>query len=172
MVRRDADENRDAGATSARCVSPVGESPIPVSVGAPGSRVAASGEIPFVEADCRKPLRGEQPCGPQHEVKSAASSQQQSGSRAGHVAAKAMPAVLVPKRTASLGGVWGVARTEGEARNTRGPSSQPSSRQAIRISQKVKAGCAERESEGVVVVLTRVQQNVRRAKGPCFGWVG
>ena len=172
MVRRDADRNRVAGLMFARCASPVGESPIPVGVGAPGSRVAAAGEIPWVEADRRKPLRGEQPGGPQHEVKSAASSHSQSGSRAAHVTAKATPAALVPKRAAGPGGVRDVARTAGEVRNTRGPSSQPSSRRAGRISHKVKARRAERESEGVVVVPTRAQQNARRAKGPYFGWVG
>lgn len=172
MVRRDADEIRDAGVTSACCASPVGASPTPVGVGAPGSRVAAAGEIPFVEADLRKPLRGKQPRGPQHEVKPAASSHLQSGGRAAHVTAKATSTALVPKRVVGPGGVWGVARAEGEVRNTRGPSPWPSLRRAVRISQKAKPGRVERESEGVVVVLTQAEQNAWRAKGPYFGWVG
>lgn len=61
VVRRDADEIRDVGGESACCASPVGASPTPVSVGAPGSRVAAAGEIPSVEADRQEPLRGERP---------------------------------------------------------------------------------------------------------------
>jgi hypothetical protein len=169
MVRRDAGKDRDAGTALARCASLVGGSPTPVSVGAPGSRVATAGEIPSVEADRRKPLRGERPYGPQHQVKPAASSEEQSGSRADHVAAKATSGALVPKRAPGPGGVGGAARTERGARNTRGPSSQPSSRRAARISQRVKARRVERESEGIVVVPIRAQQNARGAKGPCFG---
>lgn len=148
LVRRDAGEDRDVGPESARCASPVGAIPTPVGVGAPGSRVAAAGEIPSVEAGRRKPLRGKRPYGPQREVKPAASTDEQPGSRAAHVTAKATSGALVPKRAPGPGGVRGAARTEGGARNTRGPSSQPSSRRASRISHRVKASRAERESEG------------------------
>jgi hypothetical protein len=184
VVRRDVDETRDVRDGSACCASLVGESPTPVSVGAPGSRVAASGEILGVEADRRKPLRGEQPylvasqahrasgVGPQHEVKPAASSEEQSGSRAAHLTAKAISGALVPKRASGPGGVRGAALTEREVRNTRGPSSRPPSRRAASISQRVKGCRAERESEGIVVVEIRAQQNARGAKGPCFGRVG
>ncbi len=172
MVRRDACDLRDVGSSWVCCVFPVGASPTPVSVGAPGSRVAAPGEILGVEADRREPLRGERPYGPQHEVKPAASSQEQSGSRAAHLTAKATPGALIPKRAPGPGGVGGGARTEGETRNTRGPSSQPSSRRATSISHRVIGRGAERESEGIVVVPIRAEQNVRGAKGPCFGQVG
>lgn len=172
MVRRDAYDFRAVGRSWACCAFPVGASPTPVSVGAPGSRVAASGEILGVEADRREPLRGERPYGPQHEVKPAASSEPQSGSRAAHVTAKTIPDALVPKRASGPGGVWGTARTEGKSRNTRGPSSQPSSRRATSISHRVKGRGAERESEGIVVVPIRAEQNARGAKGPCFGQVG
>jgi hypothetical protein len=184
MVRRDADEDRDVGPESARCASPVGESPTPVSVGAPGSRVVAAGEISCVKADRRKPLRGEQPylvssqahrlggVGPQHQVKPAASSESQSGSRAAHVTAKATLIVLVPKRAVGPGGVWGAALAEGGVWNTGEPSSLPLSRQAVSYKSKTKSSGAERESEGIVVVPIRVEQNTRGAKGPCFGRVG
>jgi len=59
-------------------------------------------------------------------VKPAASSELQPERRAGHVAAKATSRVSwsggVPTR--GLGGVWGVARVQGDERNTRGPTRQ------------------------------------------------
>jgi hypothetical protein len=172
MVRREADEVRDVGTESVRCVFPVGASPTPVSVGAPGSRVAVrSGETPAAEADRRKPLRGEQPYGPQ-QMKPAASSHKQPESRAAHVTAKAMAGALDPKRAPGLSGVWGVARTEGRARNARGPSSLPWSRRADSYKPRAKSSGAERESEGTIVVMIWAQQNARGAKGPCFGCVG
>lgn len=171
MVRRDAKKLGVVRVQFACCAFPVGESPIPVSVGAPGSRVAVSGRDPGAEADRREPFRGERPYGPQHEVKSAASSQKQFGSRAAHFTAKATPTALVPKRALGPGGVWGVARTEGKVRNTRDPSSQPLSRHAGSYKPKAKSSGAERESEGIVVVEIRAQQNARGAKGPYFGWV-
>jgi hypothetical protein len=185
-VRRDADEGRAVGSGAARCACPVGESPIPVGVGAPGSRVAVrSGEIPAAGADRQEPLRGEQPypavsrahrflcdVGPQQQVKPAASSEEQSGSRAAHVTAKATSGALVPKRTPGPSGVGGAALSEGEVRNTRGPSSEPWSRQADSYKPRAKSSGAERESEGIVVVEIRAQQNARGAKGPCFGRVG
>jgi hypothetical protein len=173
MVRREADQVRDVGLESVRCASPVGASPTPVGVGAPGSRVAVrSGETPAAEADRRKPLRGEQPYGPQQQMKPAASTDKQSESRAAHVTAKATSGAQDPKRAPGLSGVWGVARTEGGVRNARGPSSLPWSRRAGSYKPRAKSSGAERESEGTVVVVMRAQQNARGAKGPCFGCVG
>lgn len=172
MVRRDAVKLRDVGDGSACCAFPTGGSPGPVSVGAPDSRVAVFGGDPGAEADRREPLRRERPYGPQHQVKPAASSEKQSGSRAAHVTAKATSGALVPKRALGPGGVWGVARTEGRVRNTGDPSSLPLSRRAPSISQKVKGRSAERESEGIVVVPIRAQQNARGARDPYFGCVG
>jgi hypothetical protein len=105
-------------------------------------------------------------------VKPAASSESQSGSRAAHVTVKATSAALGPKRAAGSGGVWGVARTDREVRNTRDPSSQPSSRQAVSYKPRAKSSGAKRESEGIVVVSIRAQHNARGAKGPHFGCVG
>lgn len=185
MVRRDVGKDRDVGPEPARCACPVGASPTPVGVGAPGSRVAVrSAEMPAAEADRRKPLRGEQPylassqahrcggVGPQHQVKPAASSDSQSGSRAAHVTAKAMSTVLVPKRTVGPGGVWGAALAEGGVWNTGDPSSLPSSRRAVSYKSKTKSSGAERESEGTIVVRMAVQHKAAGARGPCFGRVG
>jgi len=136
---------------------PGGESPLPVGVGAPGSRSQARGEILVSHAGCQKPRRwrsrrdGEQARGPQHEVKPAASTDEQFGSRADHFAAKAMLSARVPKRVLSSGGVWGVARVQGVVWNRRGPSGPPWSRQGCSYKPKAKTNADQRESEGVVV---------------------
>ena len=164
MVRHEDRQSPWAGLS--RCAHPAGGSPVPVGVGAPGSRPQAGGEIPLARAGCRKPLRREQPRGPQHQVKPAASKDSQPGGRAAHVTAKATSSVLVPKRAAGPGGVGGVARVEGCVRNVRGPSSLPSSRRAIPYKPKVKSGGAERESEGAIVPLIPVHQNAGGGKDP------
>jgi len=168
MVRHDG---RQSGflVRPPRCEHPTGESPVPVGVGAPGSRPQAGGEIPFARAGCREPLRREQPHGPQHQVKPAASPDSQSGGRAAHVTAKATSPALVPKRAGGPGGVRGAARVEGCVRNVRDPSSRPLSRRGVPYKRKVKSGVAERESEGVVVLMTPVQQNAGRGKDPYGG---
>jgi hypothetical protein len=166
MVRREVDEVRPYGTESACCTSPAGESPVPVGAGAPGSRPRARGETLVSQAGCQEPLRREQPRGPQHEVKPAASSETQSGSRAAHVTAKATTDVLEPERASGPGGVWGAARAEGGGRNTRDPSSRPSSRRAVPYKPKVKSGGAERESEGVVVPSSPATTQRRRREGP------
>src|SRR5881398_3608005 len=88
MVRRD-ERKRLKGSGGSGCTSPAGESPVPVIAGEPDSRSTAHAEMDDAEAGRRKPLRREQQRGPQHQVKPAASKDEQSGSRAGHVAAKA-----------------------------------------------------------------------------------
>jgi hypothetical protein len=180
MVRRDEAGRvaAEAGGRSAsRCASPAGASPAPVGVGAPGSRPQPSGGDPDGRAGRRKPVRRREPCsgeqarGPQHEVKPAASTEEQSGGRADHVAAKATPPARGPKRAGSSGGVWGAARVQGEVRNTRGPSPSPSSRQGGSYKPKAKSSAAERESEGLVVPTKVVPHNATGGKGPCFGRV-
>src|SRR5688572_16353621 len=127
MVRRDATEGlgpEGPGATVARCASPEGASPSPVSVGAPDSRPRVSEGDLGVQAGCRmpepgrKPRAGEQVRGPQHEVKPAASTDKQSESRAAHVTAKATSGARAPKLAPGLGGVEGAAHVQGEVRNT------------------------------------------------------
>src|SRR5262249_29500622 len=140
-----------------RCASPAGTNPAPVGVGAPGSRPQPSGRDPGGRAGHRKPVRrrpprsGEQARGPQHEVKPAASKEQQSGGRADHVAAKATPPARGPKRADGSGGVGGAARVQGGVRNTRGPSARPTSGRGAPYKPKAKSAAVQRESEGSVV---------------------
>jgi hypothetical protein len=145
MVRRDAKvvpAFDEAGVSIARCAFPTGGSPVPVGAEAPGSRPRAGGEIRPVQAGRREPARRRRPCsgeqqrGPQHEVKLAASTEEQSGSRAAHVTAKATSDVLVSERASGPGGVRSAARVEGEVRNTRDPSASPRRGKARRISRR------------------------------------
>src|SRR5690348_14663959 len=180
MVRRDEAGRMAAQAgdrAASRCTAPAGASPALVGVGAPGSRPQAAGEILKARAGRRKPVKrrwprgGEQARGPQHEVKPAASTDQQSGSRADHVTAKATRTMRGPERIVGPGGVWGAARVQGEARNTRGPSPSPLSRQGGSYKPKAKSSAAERESEGLVVPRRVATHNATGGKGPCFGRV-
>lgn len=155
------------------CTCPAGESPVPVDAGGPGSRVAERGEIREAEADRRKPLRREQPRGPQHQVKPAASTDLQRESRASHVIAKAMSATQESRveRVARLSGVRGAARVEGQARNVGGRSAQPGSRRSGSYKPKAKLSAAQRESEGMVVLTRDATKNASGGKRPCFGQV-
>jgi hypothetical protein len=123
------------------------------------------------EAGRQEPFRREQERGPQHQVKPAASTQKQCGSRAEHVAAKATLAVRKSEATpaASPAGVWGAARAQGSMRNRRDPSAQPVSGQGGAYKPKVKSRRAQRESEGVVVPSMAAKNNAAGGKGPCFG---
>jgi hypothetical protein len=184
MVRRDAKEEPNpamGGSTVACCVTPTGESPVPVGVGAPGSRPqAVEGDL-HARAGRQKPVRrrkprsGEQARGPQHQVKPAASTDLQPAGRAAHVTAKATSPERAPKRAGGCGGVWGAARVQGVERNTRDPSARPESGQASSYKPKAKSNRAQRESEGIVVpdgaqVPTKaVGHNAAGGKGPCGG---
>jgi hypothetical protein len=70
-----------------------------------------------------------------------------------------------------LGGVWGAARGQGDARNTRDPSVRPESGQARPYKPKAKSGRAQRESEGIVVPVIAVKNNAAGGKGPGGGCV-
>jgi hypothetical protein len=123
------------------------------------------------QAGRQKPLRREQERGPQHQVKPAASSELQSESRAAHVTAKATSVAPAPERATGLGGVWGAARVQGEARNTGGPSAPPPSRQGVSNKPKAKSSAAQRESEGTEVPSMGATNNASGGKGPCGGRV-
>ena len=146
--------------TVPRCVLPAGASPAPVRAGTPGSRPHPSEGDLAGRAGCHKPVRqrelcsGEQARGPQHQVKPAASTDEQSRSRAAHVTAKATLVALVPERAASSGGVWGAARVQGRVRNTGGPSAQSTSRQRVSYKPVAKSAAVQRESEGIEVLQT------------------
>ncbi len=155
VVRRDVPDFR-AGfpvwGSGSCCAFPAGESPVPVGAGAPGSRSQGEGEIPRPRAGCRKPTSsGKQARGPQHEVKPAASTDEQFGGRAAHVTAKAIRSALVPERALRSGGVRGAARVQGDVRNTGGPSGWPRSGQGGSYKPKAKSSAVQRESEGIVV---------------------
>ena len=177
MVRRDEGGESRSDHPSSRCTSPADESSAPVSAGAPGSRPQPRGENPEATAGRQKPVRrpephsGEQARGPQHQVKPAASTEGQSGSRAAHVTAKAIPTAQVPERTDGPGGVRGAARVQGEVRNTRDPSARPGSGQSRPHKPKAKSATAQRESEGTVVPVSAATNNAAGGKGPWGGRV-
>jgi RNA-directed DNA polymerase len=174
MVRRD-DDGSPAGDPSGNppscCDDPTGASPASVSVGAPSSRPAAEGETPTAEAGFRKRasqqklISEKQARGPQHEVKPAASTEEQSESRAGHFAVKATSTTRAPKRDIDLGGVRGAARVQGASRNTRDPSSQPSSWLGDANRPRAKGAIAERKSDGVIVPTRTALHNAVGGKG-------
>ena len=60
---------------------------------------------------------------------------------------------------------------QGEARNTRGPSGQPKSRQGGSYKPKAKSSAAQRESEGIVVPVKDATNNASLGKGPWGGRV-
>ena len=117
----------------------------------------------------REPYSGERARGPQHEVNLAASTDEQPGSRAAHVTAKATTDAQEPERAAGPGGVRRAARVQGVARNTGGPSRQPESGQGGSYKPKAKTRADERESEGIVVPQRAVGQNAAGGKGPYGG---
>src|SRR5207245_2733704 len=115
----------------------------------------------------RKPLRREQARGPQHQVKPAASSDPQHGSRAAHVTAKATSfAPASGERVEDSVGVRGAARVQGSERNTRDPSTSPPSRQSGSYKPRAKSSATQRESEGTVVPKIATTNNVAGGKGP------
>lgn len=156
------------------CTDPAGVSPVRVSTGAPGSRPQAVDREVRVQAGRQEPLRREQECGPQHKVNPVASSSSKCGSRAAHVTAKATAdrQETGVERLAEPTGVLGTARIQGSVRNRRGPSAPPLSRPGNPYKPKVKAGAAQRESEGVIVPMMAVEHNAAGGKDPCFGQAG
>lgn len=113
------------------CTSPVGESPIRTSAGASGSRIQSRFERIVAERIVKSLARGSNEAGRNTvNAEQASSDYQPKGvreGRAGHVAAKAMHSALVLERALGFPGVWAAACFEGEVRNTRDPSWQPTS---------------------------------------------
>src|SRR5438270_9187433 len=104
----------------------------------------------------RELLSGERTRGPQHQVKPAASTHEQSGGRAAHVTAKATSSVGEPKPIVDSGGVGGAARVSGEARNTRDPSAQLLSGAGGSYKPMPQSIAGQGESEGGGVAATVV----------------
>jgi len=176
MVRRDdpmPSVGRPSEGTGSCCIVPAGENPVRVIAGEPSSRPPPAVERPFGEAWFRKPQAAQaahrkQLRGPQHQVKPAASLDEQSGRRAEHVAAKATGSDRESGWSEPTGGVWGAAREEGAMRNTRGPSATRVEPRSCPDKPMAKQGVAQRESEGAVVVMSPAQNNTGGAKGPWF----
>jgi RNA-directed DNA polymerase len=171
VVRRDGKDEPREGIDQPRCASPAGANPVPVGVGAPGSRSPESREISKAEARRQEPGKtGRQGRGPQHEVKLAASTESQPGSRAAHFTAKATSST---KRSGNVvedsRGVWSAARVQGEARNTGDPSAQPRVRGTRNDQAEGQAIAVQRKSEGIVVPTRAAQQNAAGGKGPWGG---
>jgi RNA-directed DNA polymerase len=135
MVRREGTAAGPAGRSAEEgvpcCTCPAGESPVPVSAGAPGSRLPCADEIPSTKRSVESPRQeGSNEAG-RNQVKAAQASSycQPKGDRerrAGHTAAKAdAQRPGNPERALGLPGVLAAARFEGEVRNTRDPSGQP-----------------------------------------------
>ena len=160
MVRRDvvADLSASVGEkVTTCCASSAGASPVPVSIGAPGSRPqVVKGDLQAragfqMPVRWREPLSGERTRGPQRKVKPAASTDLQPAGRADHFTAKATLQAREPKLAGDCGGVWGAARVSREAWNTRDPSARPWSWRGASYKPKAKANAVQRESEGIVV---------------------
>ena len=134
------------------CTSPAGASPVPVSAGAPGSRLAyRAEETPPTKPSVESPREEGSNGAGRNQVKAeqASSHYQPKGDwerRAGHVAAKADEQRRVsPDGTLGLPGVLAAARFEGDRRNTRDPSRQPTSgedraHKARAESERIRAG--------------------------------
>ena len=169
MVRRDDDDGLQNSELS-RCASPEGASPSPVSVGAPGSRSPEPGEILDAEARRQEPSVGRQGRGPQHEVKLAASTDTQSGSRAAHFTVKATSSTSKSEAIdEDSRGVQSAARVQGEARNTGDPSAQLQVRSTQLDQADGQAIAVQRKSEGIVVPMMTAPQNAVGGKGPWGG---
>lgn len=174
MVRPEAEAHAEevkGQCAEACCGNPADESSAQVSAEAPGSRLPAKRRDLPVEAERQKPSerRREQERGPQHEVKSAASTYLQRGSRDAHFTAKAMTCSQEFGGESGRGssGVEGEARAQGLLRNRRGPSAQPMSRKDDSYKPQAKSSVVQRESEGNVVLKMGTTNNVSGGKVPC-----
>ncbi len=175
MVRPDESTERRV-CRGSRCIELAGESPAAVSAGAPRSRPRATRETSASEWGVKSPqgavrfLGGEQVRRPSmtrtlqprdidtRKVGLAeplmSRRRQQTASRAGAMQ--------------DARGVWRRACGHSSVRNRRDPSRRPTSGEGDPYKPKVKWGCAGRESEGLIVLLTPAEK-AGRGKGPCFG---
>lgn len=143
---------------------PAGESPVRVSVGAPGSRPQPRGETPAAERGDKSLFGGSKRAGCDCSlVKITTEEPSRSFHGEGHVRP-------VPIRIDRAGppGVGEVARAQGLIRNMGDPSAQPTSGKDRPYKPRVKGDGGQRESEGAVVVPIGVQNNAPGAKDPHF----
>jgi group II intron reverse transcriptase/maturase len=167
MVRRDG-ERDSLESNGPCCASPAGESPVPVSVGAPGGRSPEPRETSDAEARRREPSDGRQGRGPQHEMKLAASKDLQRDSRVDHLATEATsPTNRSEMIFEDLSGVERAARVHGEARNTGDPAARPWQRESMRPGARATA--VQRKSEGIIVPTKMAPHNAVGGKDPRGG---
>jgi hypothetical protein len=143
---------------------PAGESPVRVSVGAPGSRPQSRGETPAAERGVESLFGGSKRAGCDCSlVRFKTEEPSRSCHGEGHV--RRVPIRIDP---AGPPGVGGVARAQGLGRNMGDPSAQPTSGKDRPYKPSAKRDGGQRESEGVVVVPIGVHNNAPGAKGPRF----
>ena len=133
MVRREGTTERAMEEVGPCCIVLAGESPAPVSAGAPGSRLPCGAEeTPPTKRSVESLEGGSNETGrnPMNAVQ-ASSDYQPKGDRecrAAHVTAKATHSTRSrPVRVLGLPGVLASARVDRTVRNTRDPSRQPTS---------------------------------------------
>jgi hypothetical protein len=145
-------------------IRPAGESPVPVGAGAPGSRPRSRGEILVAERGVESLFGGSK--------------------RVGWDCSLVKPTIGEPSRSChgeghvrqswfriGCGGSLRGRETCTRARSDRGTGE---ARLCSLVSKDrsykpmAKGNGAQRESEGVVVVMIGVQNNAPEAKGPCF----
>jgi hypothetical protein len=104
------------------CVRPAGVSPVPVGAGALGSRPRFVVERSRAERGVESPFGGSNRAG--RSVKRTLQPRQIHSGRAEPLMSRRRPCLsrLIPDGATGLLGVWVAARTEGLARNRRGPS--------------------------------------------------
>ena len=157
----------DKSFSDSRVKVPSGQTPVRPEAGS-----GAGSRGPVLSGASKASERRERNRSPQHQVKSAASSDYQpKGDREGraeHVAAKAEDKRSRTGGTLDLPGVWDAGCGEGGERNRRDPNRQPTSGKARSHKEKPKGGGAGRESEGLMVPMKAVVQTAGGTE-PCFG---
>lgn len=166
LVGESADEN-----LTSCCGDLAGESPVSGKTRTPSSRPATKGEIPTVEAGRQKQasqrelISEERAREPQHQVKSAASKDEQSEGRTGHATVQATSSTRDLEHVDDFGGVEDAARVQRTPRNTRDPSARSSSRLGDINRPSAKDVIAQRKSDGVIVPTRIATNNAIGGKG-------
>jgi RNA-directed DNA polymerase len=153
--------------SDSRVKVPPGEAPVRPEAGS-----GAGSRGPVLSGASKASEGRERNRSPQHQVKSAASSENQPKGvwegRAEHVTAKAEDKRSRTGGTLDLPGVWDAGCGEGGERNRRDPNRQPTSGKAHSYKEKPKGSGAGRESEGLVVPMKAARQTAGGTE-PCFG---
>jgi hypothetical protein len=147
------------------CVRPAGGSPVRVSAGAPGSRPRFVVERRRAERGVKSLFGGSKRAGWNCSLVTATIEEpSRSFHGEGHVRHVRSGIGVAGSR-----GVWGLARAHGLVVGQGRPVCAALSAKTARISRSVKSSGAQRESDGVVVVVIGVKLKAPGAKGPDFG---